>query len=703
MSLPDDRALIDAVLHGLDELDAELGSVAELLPEGITFLEWCEDLAKKGLKVDGKPFRLDNRPALLPIYQAIPSTREEAFGRMLIIQKATQLGLTVWEVLADIYLALRLHPVTIGLFTPDQMTATKKSEHRFMRMVRSAPELYRLLRKAKAEAGATRRPAEGNVLTRTIQESILMFLWTSGKVTTESMPMDIVSLDEVQEMPLAQIDKVIERMGDSDVQFAMLLSTANIEDSDINYWYKLGTCEVWHTRCPHCDKLSDLSDPAGIFPEKSIAYNSGLYPDAPINEYVWRCPECGGHIIDPQQGEVIVTNPGANPLWRSFMLPRTISPKVTPRNMIERWQRAKTGSQKKSYWNRTLARPYIDADQMPVTMAHCLAAAAAGKAAGLTWEKRGRGCYMGIDQMAGFHCVYIMKRLPSGRQAIVHVEAVFRNPTPDSPEASPWDRAEELMRAYGVETCVVEQLPNADSARSFCNKFPGRAFMAGYADLRDDMMVWGDQMTRSDRKTAADDRSRYTVVLNQYKCMEVTLHRVRDGYTLFPDPDELEQDVIEGKLSKRVHLLRDWVFHHFTKTALVVTGTGTEDDDDEETGKNSVRDRERKPRAKVLKVGIDPHFSYAAMLANVAWARAHGTGTMIIPDTSPLQHGPNNTLTSPAPGALPVPIPEAMPPGMVCGRCTAFNRDNGQCTARGLFVRKEDPGCTIFSADPLAE
>jgi len=49
------------------------------------------------------------------------------------------------EVLAHIYMALKFGPITIGMFMPDQATASYKSEHRFMRIVRSVPDLLRRL------------------------------------------------------------------------------------------------------------------------------------------------------------------------------------------------------------------------------------------------------------------------------------------------------------------------------------------------------------------------------------------------------------------------------------------------------------------------------------------------------------------------------------------------------------------------------
>ena len=53
------------------------------------------------------------------------------------------------------------------------------------------------------------------------------------------------------------------------------------------------------------------------------------------------------------------------------------------------------------------------------------------------------------------------------------------------------------MRTFGVIVCAVEQLPNVNDARRFANQFPGKVFLAGYADLRDDIMVRGDNMTTS--------------------------------------------------------------------------------------------------------------------------------------------------------------------------------------------------------------
>ena len=146
-------------------------------------------------------------------------------------------------------MASKWGPVNIGMYMPDQATAIFKSEHRFMPIVRSSAELLRDLTHRLNDDGTLTRIGEGNIMTRPYRNSLLLFLWTSGKVSTESRPMDVVSLDEVQGMALDQIDKVRARTGDSDVAFTLLLSTAHLPELDINAWYKMGSQEVWHTKC----------------------------------------------------------------------------------------------------------------------------------------------------------------------------------------------------------------------------------------------------------------------------------------------------------------------------------------------------------------------------------------------------------------------------------------------------------------------
>lgn len=641
------------------------------IPPEMSFVQWCESLAADGLKVDGIPFTLDDRPALRPLYEAVPTTIDEARRKTVVLMKAAQMGATTWQMLAVIYMTLKFAPVVIGAFVPDQATAGDISERRFMRIVRTIPEAYQRLITRVAPDGSLLKVGEGNILTRIMQESAVLFLWTSGKLTTESRPMDVVTYDEVQGMSLEDIDKVYERMSASRVRFRMMLSTSNVPEMDIDFWYKLGSRHAWHTHCPHCGAENDLSQ---HWPDCCV-YNLGQIADAPVLEWVYVCPDCAGWLEDTQRGHYIAAEPSAS--IQSWHISQIQSPMITARDMAEAWNRAVTGDQRKTFYNRKLGLPYIDKEQLPVTMADCLACVQDGLAIGLTWQHGGSDTYMGVDQMGGYNAVIIKRRLPDNRQAVVHAEAIF--------DIDPFRRCGELMREYGVALCCVEQLPNVNDARRFANEFRGRVYLAWYSGPDTDMYTWGDLATRSDRKTAEEDRTRFTVAMQQYKAMQASLFRVKNRHCLFPDPALLEQEVVDKGERKRINLVRDWVFGHFCKTALVV-------EQDEET---------RKPKAKVVKMGIDPHFSFANMLCDTAWSRIHGASSFIMPQGAPHFDPPKTDPAKQMEKDMPG-IPRHVlamvdeQPQSTCGRCANASPDGRRCELRLLAIAPSDASCELY-------
>ena len=116
----------------------------EVIPDGMTFREWCEQLGRDGMKVDGKPFTLDDRPAMAWIYDQIPSTKEEAYRYVLVLMKCAQVGFTVMEMLAMIFLSLKFMPCKIGMYLPDMKLAGIKSSERFMPIARTIPPVYQI-------------------------------------------------------------------------------------------------------------------------------------------------------------------------------------------------------------------------------------------------------------------------------------------------------------------------------------------------------------------------------------------------------------------------------------------------------------------------------------------------------------------------------------------------------------------------------
>ena len=687
--------LFKALGESLDQLCPRVtldSSAYRVIPEDMRFRAWCDSVAgerldpvsgelRPGLLVDGKPFKLDDRPAMAWIYEQVPSTREEAQHLKLILRKCAQVGFTVMEMLMVIYFALKFEPLKIGMFVPSMNLAHGKSAERFMPILRSIPEGYDKLPKEGGGRGG-QRSVEGNVTLRRIGESLVHCLWTSGKSTTESYPMDIVTFDEVQEMKISAMEKVHERMSASRFKCTLMGSTANWPDADIDYWYKKGSRHRFHTACPTCGVKEPLDD---YFPD-CIQFDP-TFPDCVTGapgDYRYVC-RAGHWIDDPQQGEWIAEDhDAAARKIISIHFHQMLSPTITPREMYEAYLNA---DDMKNYFNRKLGKPYQDPSQIPVTLEHLNACASAGMERGLEWKTRARRTFMGIDQMGKHNVVVIKEAMDDGRQAVVHVEEIYG--------ADPFARCDQLMMDYGVRICVVEQLPNFNDAMRFGNRHEGRVFLlTGYGDLADDVIRWGDgpQLDVSERRTNEEERTRYTVRVDQYKAMSTSLARFVNCTCLFPDPQALVQEIRTKNAKAKKAVLKDVAFLHFQRTALVT---------------DRVHEGERKLRRRVVKVGIDPHFSYANMLCDVAWSRAYGTATFILPEMD-ARSRPSENRASQANAAVPESsqlsqlIEEATAERNVCGNCAFYPMladgppPSGHCPELAMTTDATALACDLF-------
>jgi hypothetical protein len=445
----------------------------------------------------------------------------------------------------------------------------------------------------------------------------------------------------------------------------MLGSTANWPDADIHWWYQRGTQHQFHTKCSTCGESAVLDE---HFPQ-CIKY------DDERKDYRYVCPHCAGWIDDSQVGEWIAKDPAAE--ITSVHFPQLLSPTITPRDIIKAYLEA---DDMKNFYNRKLGKPYTDPNQVPVTMAHLMACVEEGKAAGVKWKSAARRTFLGLDQMGGFLVAIVKERLPDGRQAVIHVEEVYSD--------DPFARCDELMEQYGVAICVVEVNPNYNDAKRFAGRHLGKVFLNdGFTEMKEGMLRWGDapKLDTSERRTDESERDRYTVTIDQYKCMQVSLARITKKLCLYPDPKELIQEVKEKGQMIPVAVLKDRAFLHYTKTALIA-------EKDEE---------QRKFRRRVVKVGLDPHHAFSNMLCDIAWARAHGTSTFILPTAveSPAIEVRKKVEASmpglPAGVLAMIDIPSA---AEMCGKCHAFDPNTSRCRERNLMVRKSDPACPLFVA-----
>jgi hypothetical protein len=129
------------------------------------------------------------------------------------------------------------------------------------------------------------------------------------------------------------------------------------------------------------------------------------------------------------------------------------------------------------------------------------------------------------------------------------------------------------------------------------------------------------------------------------------------------------------------------VWRHYTRTGLVL-------EEDEER---------RRTRRKVVKLGLDPHFSFGLLALCAGWFRAHGTGTVILPGVGPsapeAAHARRLAAAMPGAPAGLIALMTSVP--VTCGRCVSFEpqqQHGGRCREHGFHTGPREAACPLFAA-----
>jgi len=272
-------------------------------------------------------------------------------------------------------------------------------------------------------------------------------------VTTESLPLDAVMFDEVQDMQLSEIERAQERPSASPLRVSIRLSTANFAGSDIDYFFERSDQRVFYTRCrcPGGIALGDAWDSRSG--PLCIGEGNGSTPGVPQGPF-FLCPRCRMVIQNPRDGAFRPRKPEVKSI--GFHFAQLLSPRQTAATILEKWlSRVDT----KNFYNRVLGRPFNDPSWFPVTQEDLERAQNPDLRWGVPDPDSVDEIFMGVDQMGHDNHVVITGRR-DGRIRLLHLEIVQ--------DENPWRRCAELMRQYRVDVAAVEMLPQLQRSAPFC-------------------------------------------------------------------------------------------------------------------------------------------------------------------------------------------------------------------------------------------
>lgn len=540
----------------------------------VNFAIWA---ATSNLKVDHRPFDFQSHRYLIPLY--MDDSRE------IVLQKAAQMGATIWMLLRLLWFCL-YHSVKACLYFPTDEATGKLSKDRLKPLILSNQQLSDAIDDVDTIG-----------LKQIGKHSSLYLQHMGGEATKDSVPFDMLCFDEVRLLKAEDIDQARERISHSTHKQVMQVSTAGYPGCDINQVFLGGTQNFWHVKCNCVDGFI----PSDHWPDCIAVPNKG--------EVYLRCPKCKTRIVDPQNGQYIAHVPEAP--YPSYHISQLISLYITPGEIWDSWKRTRN---LKEFFNAKLGLPYVDKGNQPVKQGDLDACVNTTLSWGPSKSEHGGRVRraMGVDQMGGNNYVIIAELQPN-KKRVVHFEIIDNQNQiywQGGNVVTPFKRLYELMEEWDIDMCIIDAMPNINEAIDFGRAFPKRVFVAHYIEAQRDMVQWGDRPKDkiTVKRGGPKQKFKYTCLLSRYLSIDFALAEIANRNMEWADPRGLIQVCrsLKTGLFEPLHIFETHFCVHMKSIVRQKTWL------DEDVGRFKM---------EWVNLGIDPHSVHAWVMCNNALER----------------------------------------------------------------------------------
>ena len=200
--------------------------------------EWAES---SSIILDGRPFTFDRHEYLRVPYEDRHPDQVE--------MKATQLGLTSMAMLRAMYAARYGNYRGILYLFPLKSDVLDFSKGRISPLIADNPETI--------GRWVTDTDAAG---IKKIWNTFLYLRGMVSRVGLKSIPVDLITFDELDEAPQKAVDKAQERMGHSELKESLKLSNPMLPDYGIDKAFQETDQRYWLVKCPSCGHYTCLED-----------------------------------------------------------------------------------------------------------------------------------------------------------------------------------------------------------------------------------------------------------------------------------------------------------------------------------------------------------------------------------------------------------------------------------------------------------
>lgn len=450
--------------HKLQELIAERVASGLKRKSIVSCAKWAEMYRIMGPPFAG-PWTFRYHPWLREMH--------ECESEIIVGQKSAQVGYTEFALNLAFY-SMDIKGIDVLYVLPAKTPdAADFSASRFNPAIESSPHLTRFFSDVQ------------NIGHKRAGRSNLFIRGSKSRSALKSIPVGLIILDELDEMPKENVTLALERTAGQRKKQNLLLSTPTFNDFGINFFYNLSTQEHFFFNCPKCGKLTEM-----IFPD-CMEITADTLSDPKLQGSYLKCKECKTKLWDKytyqdkwkiiNTGKFVPMFPGRES--RGFYVNQLLSSALAgnPVEIAAKYLKGLSNpADEQEFYNSSLGLPHIPegASITDGQIDECRHVGTTFKN-GVNQNRRGI-ITMGVDVGKWLHVQIDEWKLPNRRYTTdLNIEAVPR--CLFYTKVHTFEELDQLMIDWNVVHCVIDKMPEHRKAYEFACRFPGHVHLCFYA------------------------------------------------------------------------------------------------------------------------------------------------------------------------------------------------------------------------------
>ena len=412
-----------------------------------------------GLRIDGRPFSLENR-----MYQVEIMSAKTADGKVKtheVIRKGSQIGITMGKVIEISHGAIHgLYPQGIIYYFPSNTAVEVFSGSRFKPFLNDNDMIKKYCNDMNAVK--VRRIGNTNVNFFGCSATTIIGGQEADSVWVRSTPADWILLDERDMFSDVMAAQVNQRLGNSRIGRRSDIGTPKLPDDGVDRIYGKSDMRRWQIKC-ECGKYTCLETE---FPQCiGIDKDGNGFP---------MCIHCGKRV-HRSYGEWVPDYPDREVV--GYWVSQLLNPNRNLAHVLKELEDPEAYDTNEGEFQRTvMGLPYVSAEDQ--LLESDVFACCTGD--GMRYSHSGP-CAMGVDIGKTIHAV-IGHRIGKDRYRIVKMARL-----PDYPALH------DLAERFNVKSAVLDALPETHANRDFQKAEPYTVYLCFYSEHLKTFDAWNQE------------------------------------------------------------------------------------------------------------------------------------------------------------------------------------------------------------------